>query len=262
MKIGHLCDIFRDNRFPINENSEILISENNYQFNLKGRQYKNLSSSESKISIEIKYLFNYQNGYSVEVITKDNIICKYIWKYINKSSQIPKDVPIFYAKDITELQKIHWSSEDFSTLIQLWSEEKFRSLDDFDNFTEFDKLYAGGRWDGMLYKLNGTQLSNIIIVDYTTASIYLKINSLSIANEFLRKSEKYPWITNCEVIDIPSYNWDDPDEPQSSVNFSFHAPQDIFNKAVKYYMDNKEKYCSRKDGIITYIGEGILNEEF
>lgn len=226
----------------------------------------NLLSCESSVDIKSIYTFDYKNGFVVKVIMMNGKIQSYAWIYSNRPKEVPNEVPIFYSPNIQELQKIHYSDDDYVIWLQLWSEEKFKTLNDFDNFTEFDHLYYGGRWNGMLYKYNGDHLSCTIKADYITLIVNVGIKTLQAAEEFLEKSKKYPWVSNCEIIDIPGYNWDDPDIPETSVEFTFLAPQEIFDKAIEFYNINQDSnnYCflSKKDGIITYIGEGIINETF
>lgn len=226
----------------------------------------NLLSCESSVDVKSVYTFDYKNGFIAKVTMMNGRILSYTWTYSNRPKKVPCEVPIFYSSDIYELQKLHWSSDDYVAWIRLWSEEKFKTLNDFDNFTEFDHLYYGGRWDGMLYKCNGDHISCTIKGDNISSVVNLQIKTREAAQEFLEKSKKYSWVSNCEIIDIPGYNWDDPDVPETTVEFTFLAPQEIFDKAIEFYNANQDsnKYCflSKKDGIMTYIGEGIINETF
>lgn len=196
-----------------------------------------------------EFTIDYDNGITCDVVIENGVLKSYqfLTSHI-KHKPYSKGEPVRFGRlnfvnNIKDLQNTHWSEH-----YKMISESKM-TLEDLENFKEFDKLfYVGGGADAMLRDHKGNALTSLIKLDYTHNKIWNKINTLRKAEEVRKKADSISWVKKCDLFEIPYYNRDnyqndrdddddddhrdDYEEDTHSVECEVLLPQELYTKIL------------------------------
>ena len=169
--------------------------------------------------IEDNYTIDYENGISCNISFRNSKL------KLHQFFKTTKKIRLYPVTNITELKDTHFS-DHFKIAVFI----KFKTLEDFKQFDDFNNLYyIGGSTDGYLQDRFGNHISSILRLDDSFCSINAKIETPEQVAEVYDKIKDHPWIRKIEKVEIPYYN--QYDGHTHSLCIEIKPDSDILNKA-------------------------------
>jgi len=183
----------------------------------------------NKINTET-YTIDYENGIYCDVRLDNDSLTRY--RFYNDN---------FKLTYLTDEQFEHVSNTFWNNL-NLGKDNL--TLNDLENFKEFDKLYyVGGGSDGMFRKQDGTSLTTPILLYQVFCAIYLDIETSKKECEDILKTLDEKYILSSVVEYIPEYNHNDEKDDHYTIRLMIKLNQEEYEKIMDggKYLDDQNK---------------------